>query len=331
MCLSMNDVRMRASILFLVFCCSGVAWVGFQVTWLKMFGAGFGHEMPAALAVVSAFMGGMGLGAWGLDKAISRSRRPGKWYGMLELLIGLWAFVSTLVIPLVNQAALQAIGLAPSPMRHWAIAFALPFFCILPATAAMGAAFPAMERFASPLARDGRCIGGIYAANTGGAVVGALLSAFIIVPGLGLKESVWTFGGINLLCGVVVLAMQARGQKTNLVRLPSEATERAELRSPRLALTLFFTGLLGIGYETAGLRVLSQVLENTVYTFAAVLSVFLFGTAIGAALYQRLLRERSSFGIHPLGCRSLPDTLKHRQQTPLLTDLLCGLAVAGLL
>ena len=44
------------------------------------------------------------------------------------------------------------------------------------------------------------------------------------------------------------------------------------------------TGLLGIGYEVLVVRVLSQVAENTVYTFAILLAVYLVGTAIGAAL-----------------------------------------------
>jgi spermidine synthase len=51
---------------------------------------------------------------------------------------------------------------------------------------------------------------------------------------------------------------------------------------------LFITGLLGIGYEVVGVRLLAQVLENTVYTYAAVLGIFLLGTALGAAIYHRL-------------------------------------------
>ncbi len=58
----------------------------------------------------------------------------------------------------------------------------------------------------------------------------------------------------------------------------------------RLLLTLFVTGLLGIGYEVLIIRVLSQLLENTVYTFAAVLAVYLFGTALGAAAYPLIRR-----------------------------------------
>jgi spermidine synthase len=57
----------------------------------------------------------------------------------------------------------------------------------------------------------------------------------------------------------------------------------------RIFVTLFFTGLLGIGYEVLCTRALAQVLENTIYTFALLLVDYLFGTALGAALYKRLL------------------------------------------
>ncbi|HKQ19435.1 MAG TPA: hypothetical protein VJW75_06770, partial [Candidatus Eisenbacteria bacterium] len=45
---------------------------------------------------------------------------------------------------------------------------------LLPATAAMGATLPAMERFAAPLTDDGKCVAALYGLNTLGAVVGVL-------------------------------------------------------------------------------------------------------------------------------------------------------------
>src|SRR5205807_9560400 len=110
---------LRAALLYLVFFFSGAAGLGYQITWLRMFAPGFGHEMPATLAVVCAFMGGMGLGAWSLDRLVSRSPQPGHWYAMLEIVIGIWALLSTILIPLVNQEAVRMIGLEPSAFRHW--------------------------------------------------------------------------------------------------------------------------------------------------------------------------------------------------------------------
>mgnify|MGYP000668011295 CR=1 FL=1 len=48
------------------------------------------------------------------------------------------------------------------------------------------------------------------------------------------------------------------------------------------------TGLLGIGYEIVVVRVIGEVAEDTVYTFAMLLAVYLVGSAAGAALYRRI-------------------------------------------
>ncbi|MBC8072413.1 MAG: hypothetical protein IAG13_29085, partial [Deltaproteobacteria bacterium] len=48
------------------------------------------------------------------------------------------------------------------------------------------------------------------------------------------------------------------------------------------------TGLVGVGFEVIGVLVLSQLFENTIYTFANVLAVYLGGTALGAWAWGRL-------------------------------------------
>ena len=66
---------------------------------------------------------------------------------------------------------------------------------------------------------------------------------------------------------------------------------------------LAVTGLLGIGYEVLVVRVLSQVTEDTVYTFALLLAVYLVGSAAGAAAYQRWLAPaRRSGASSAIGC-----------------------------
>ena len=45
----------------------------------------------AVLAVVAAFFSGLALGAYVLDRPISRSQIPGRWYAALELAIGAWS------------------------------------------------------------------------------------------------------------------------------------------------------------------------------------------------------------------------------------------------
>ena len=275
--------RLLAYALFPLLFLSGFAGLGYEMVWTRMLAVGMGHEIIAVLAVISAFFTGMALGAWCLDGVVSRSRRPGRWYSILELVIGLWSLVLIFLIPHANRLAAAFTGIDPSVLWHWTIAFVLPFFLLLPATVAMGATLPAMERIFTRLRRDDWSVGGLYAANTFGAVAGVMLTTFFIAPQIGFRTTVGVLAVVNFMCAGGVYFGAARKESE---RPPVSSNYKTEVSSWRIAATLFATGFLGVGYEVLMIRIVSQVLENTVFSFAALLSVYLLGTAVGAAIYQ---------------------------------------------
>ncbi len=286
----MEQKKFHIGALYVLLFLSGFACLGYEIVWTRLFAVGLGHEIPAVLAVVAAFFSGLALGGWSLDRRVSTSRVPGRWYASLEMLIGAWAVVLVFLIPSGNFWAVRLMGVSPTPLRHWSVAFLVPFFVLLPATVAMGATLPAAERLFSRVRQDGWSVGGLYAANTLGAMAGTILTTFVMAPALGFKTTIYSLAAVNLLCGLGILAGPARREAD---RLPVTSALPGVPIPARLTLVLFLTGLLGIGYEVLVVRVLSQVLEITVYSFAGVLSVYLFGTACGAAIYQRFaLRER---------------------------------------
>lgn len=275
-----------------LFLASGVAGLSCQLCWIRMFGLGLGQEMPAVLAVVAAFFGGYSAGAWALDRPASSSPRPGRWYAALEALIGLWVAVTVSAVPMASDAALRWIGLDPAPLRQWGVAFLVPLLTLLPATAAMGATLPAMERFASQAlagwadsATTNRgWVGSLYAANTLGAVGGLVVVTLFVLPGLGYRKTLLAMAALDL---IVAGAAWWTAHRTGGRPVPRPAHRGAGLPGltrRRLATTLVLTGLLGIGFEVLGVRMLGQVFENTLYTYAAVLAMYLLGTATGAAL-----------------------------------------------
>jgi spermidine synthase len=256
-----------------------------------MLGAGLGHEMPGVLAVLGALFSGMALGTLAGERLGRESLRPARCYGSLELIIGAWGLLSALLVAWINSAAPQLIGPEPAPARQWLVAFLLPAVLLLPMTCAMGASFPVIARcFPPTLPRKGS-IGVLYAVNTAGAVTGVLVCTWLLLPALGFKKSVVVLSMINLACGLI--ALRLRETELALRRPPATqaSTSPPVLGNARLALTLAVTGLLGLGYEVLGVRVLAEVLENTIYSFAAVLAVFLIGTAVGGASYQFWLQD----------------------------------------
>ncbi|WPB56256.1 spermidine synthase [Xylophilus sp. GOD-11R] len=257
---------------------SGAAGLGWQVVWTAQFGAGLGHEIVAVLAVLAAFFGGLALGAWGLGRTVAASRWPGRWYAGCEAVLLGWGLALSFCMPALVDAGARLIGAEPSPAWHWTVAFVLPFVLLLPAAAAMGATLPALE--AQLRAAHSR-LGALYAVNTLGAVIGLLAAVFVALPAWGLQRTAWLCAIANGLCALVAW-WQWRDRPVAAVGMSRPATPGA-----RLSALLLATGLLGIGYEVLAVRMLSQVTENTVYSYALLLAMYLLGTAGGAALYQR--------------------------------------------
>lgn len=254
---------------------SGCAGLGYQIVWTQQSALWLGHESAGVLATVAGFFGGLAFGALLLGPRIHRSRHPARWYAACEAVIGAWSLVLALTFDPVSGWLLNLIGPQPSGAWHWSIAFGGTFLLLLPATASMGATLPAMQRIFGS-------IPALYAANTFGAVLGVLGAAFWLVPQIGLVRTTIVCALLNFACALLAI--------TRFDGTAPEPREVARPASRHLQMILAATGLLGIGYEVLVVRVLSQVAENTVYTFAILLAVYLVGTALGAAI----LRGRST-------------------------------------
>ncbi|MGJ7486437.1 fused MFS/spermidine synthase [Variovorax sp. LT2P21] len=277
-----EGARLELPIAHLLMVLSGAAALAWQMVWTAEFGAAMGHEIVAVLAVLAAFFGGLALGAQMLGRTLARSRWPGRWYAGCELLLLAWGLALTLAMPSLINATARLIGPEPSVLRHWTVAFLFPFLLLLPASAAMGATLPALER---QLSAARSRLGGLYAANTFGAVLGLLLAVFVVMPHAGLLRTALFCAAANALCAALAWWLW---RDTPAAPAATPDISMRSILGPRVPALLVATGLLGIGYEVLAVRVLSQVTESTVYSYALLLAMYLLGTAAGAAIYQRL-------------------------------------------
>lgn len=279
--------------LHLLFALSGAAGLGLQLTWMRRLAFGLGHEVPATFGVVTTFFLGLSLGAWAVETVWKRPANPARVCAVLEWIIGLWAIGTVWSIPWLVGEASKLVSATAGWRTQWLMSFLVPSVALFPATVAMGATLPAIERWTSRLRDDGARVAPLYAANTLGAMVGVIAAVWWLQPKFGLTGSTWIFAAGNLICGAGCFWL-GRGALTTSgntrIAAPSlEVPVRSAnaIADRRLLGTLFCTGLLGIGLEVLAVRLLSQALENTVYTYASVLAVYLFGTAAGAACRNR--------------------------------------------
>jgi spermidine synthase len=321
---------------------SGFAGLGYQIVWTQQGALWLGHEAAAMLAVVAAFFGGLAAGSLALGTRIERSPNPLRWYAACELAIGAWSVVLAFALPRVSGSLLDAIGADAAPWRQWTLAFGGTFVVLLPATAAMGATLPAMERAIRNAGWQAATVAWLYAGNTAGAVVGVLAGALVLIPTLGLQATALCCATVNVVCAAIAWYVAREAPRQIPREAPRGLLGDAGLRSATpggaaVLAVLATTGFLGVAYEVLVLRVVSQVAEDTVYTFALALAVYLVGTTVGAAIYARASRGAVAvatlrgplLGVQALACLAGIGSLWGAQRTHDAVLALTGPGVAG--
>src|SRR6266852_6780107 len=97
-----REVRTTWKVAGLLFC-SGACALIYQTVWMRQFRLIFGASTLATAAVLSIFMGGLGIGSALLGKRADRHPNPLRFYGNLELWIAAAAAASQLLLWLIAK------------------------------------------------------------------------------------------------------------------------------------------------------------------------------------------------------------------------------------
>ncbi len=290
----------RLPLLLGLFFVSGAAGLLYQVVWTRLFVHVFGATVLAVATVLAAFMGGLAAGGvWG-GRAAARLGNPLRWYGILEIGIGVYAlFVSALVAFLDPLYIRLYPALEGSFARLSLARFATSALVLFPPTFLMGATLPLitehLERTGGAIARDR--VARLYGVNTFGAVAGTVVASFILVPSVGLSRTLVLGVAMSLAVGLVSLLL-ARGaprpdESSEPVRTATTSpTNPSPIPRPALLFTTAALGFSALAFEVLWTRTLTLSLGTTTYAFAVVLAVFLVGIAIGGLLAERFLATR---------------------------------------
>jgi spermidine synthase len=258
----------------------------------------------AVTTVLCAFMAGLGLGAAIGGRLADRLERPLLAFGLAEIGIGLAGLVMPRLlfglapVEIWLTAKLGSSGLGFDPAR-----FLLASALLLPACTAMGMTLPLLGRaVVESEAAVGRGAGGLYAANTLGAVAGCAAAGFALIPQLGLQATSAVAAALNLLIGATAVALGRRRSKPERETAAEAPPGIAEPRRPAWIVAAAFglSGLTALGYEVLWTRALEQFTHNSTYAYTAMLATFLFGIGAGSAaaapLADRTRRPLSCFG-----------------------------------
>src|SRR6266481_3855617 len=171
----------------------------------------------------------------------------------------------------------------------------------------MGATLPVLSSFyARDIGRIGFRVGSLYALNTFGAVLGAGATGFVLIPTLGMNTTTATAASINILLGLVALAISRKAEAAPAkhaaaLDLADDPLPQKRARSPVsgdsgigprqvtvVVAGFAVSGFVALAYEVIWSRVLALIIGSSVYAFSIMLTTFLIGLAAGATLASRL-------------------------------------------
>lgn len=267
---------------------SGAAALVYQVLWLRLLGLVFGATVIAASTVLASFMAGLALGSALGGRLAEAARRPALAFAAAECVVAACALATPAALGLADSMALALQPLQGATAT--VLRFVASFLVLAVPTTAMGATFPLLTR--SPLARAS-AVGALYAANTAGAVVGALGAGFVLIGTLGIEASFGVAAALNVGAALTAAALSVF-ERRQVAPAAAEGGDPASAALPgvrRATLAVFaLSGFTSLALEVAWFRLLVLFVPATAYAFTLMLATVLTGLAAGSGLASLLLR-----------------------------------------
>jgi spermidine synthase len=263
---------------------SGLAALVYQTIWIKQLTLVVGVDVYAVTTGVSGFFAGLALGSAVFGRLADRSSRPLLVYALLEVGIAILGVGATLALA---QAAPLFVALQS---KFGLLAWALPFALVALPAALMGGTLPPLLAAIRPRMKSiGQETGRLYAANTAGAIIGVIVTGFLIVPAFGIRGAAISAATLNLMLAAAALFLLLRSQVAMHERAAkAPASAPAANKERRLAISLYaLAGGVALGYEVIWTQAIVQFLSTQAIAFTVVLATYLFGLVVGSWLYSR--------------------------------------------
>ncbi len=199
--------RFFPAILLTAYALSGFAALVYEIAWTRVLMLIVGSSVYAFCLMLTAFILGLALGGMIFSRFLHRVKDLVLLFAILELAIG---FSALLAVPVFGRLPLFITGLvlrfAGSFWSLQLIEFELIFLLMLVPTIMMGGAFPlAGSLYVRGMEKIGGSVGKVYAANTLGSILGSFAGGFLLLPLLGIRNTILAAILINLALGVLFL------------------------------------------------------------------------------------------------------------------------------
>src|SRR4029078_2819297 len=199
---------------------SGMTALSSEVIWTRLLSLLFGGTVYTFSLILAVFLFGLGIGSSvgsGVGPASARPRVAFGWCQMLLCGAIAWsAYMLTQSMPYwpINPSN------TTDPGFNFQLYFVRCMWVVLPGSILWGASFPlALASLASRGQDPARLVGGVYAANTVGAIVWLLSASLLLIVWLGSQHAQQVLILIAALSGLLVLSTGATEEPAGRLQL----------------------------------------------------------------------------------------------------------------
>ena len=185
---------------------SGLTALGAQVIWTRLLSLILGPSVYTFSIILAVFLVGLGIGS-SAGSAIARGRNdPRLILGLSQLLlVAAIAWTAVLIGYALPWWPIDP-SISSSPWFNFQLDLVRCLVAILPAACLWGASFPLALAAAARREDPGLMVARVYAANTVGAIFGALGFSLIAIPSIGTHGSQQLLIALAAIAGLIMLA-----------------------------------------------------------------------------------------------------------------------------
>ncbi len=349
-------MRLIAPFTFIAFFLSGISALVYELTWVRLLKHVFGSDSLALSTMLTVFIGGIALGTFiagkliehyfrfdrDLDEQSQHALNLGQGYSLMfsycliELALGLYALLIPILLgPLVlgNIWSIFAGYALENAIIGSLLKFVISTLLLIIPTMLMGISFPILTELLA--IHNGKnftnhhtdqfAAANLYATNTFGAIIGAIVGGFYLLPQLGLNTSVYLAALVNIFiaifCSLWFLINRDNFSganpiqvfdfisnaadklnsvviKTKLAHIKLSENEKKYHQTISILLIISFTiGFINLSLEVIWTKILTLVIGSSTYSLSIILIAVLLGISSGAYLLNWVIKLADYFRI----------------------------------
>jgi spermidine synthase len=195
------------ALVYVAIALSGFCALAAQVIWTRVLSLLFGASTYTFSLILAVFLIGLGIGSSlgsVIAKTVERPRVALGWCQMLN--VGAMAWSAYMLMESLPYWPINT-SITTSIWYNFQLDFVRAFWAVLPGPILWGASFPlALAAVARRGEDPGRLVGGVYAANTVGAIFGSVIASLVLVYWFGSQRAQQVLMIVSGMSGLLLLA-----------------------------------------------------------------------------------------------------------------------------